>query len=84
MSQSFASELLEAFHAGEGADSVRQSVRLVTQQLIETAATSRSAPADGNARRLGSPTRTGSRPSLVSTQAGDMELRISKLREGSF
>jgi putative transposase len=28
--------------------------------------------------------RSGSRPRLVSTQAGDIDLRIPKLRKGSF
>jgi putative transposase len=38
-SQSVASELLEAFRAGEGVDLVRESVRLVMQDLIEAEAT---------------------------------------------
>lgn len=39
LSQSVASELLEAFRAGEGVDLVRESVRLVMQDLIEAEAT---------------------------------------------
>ena len=35
LSQSVASELLEAFRAGEGVDLVRESVPLVMQELIE-------------------------------------------------
>jgi hypothetical protein len=35
LSQSVASELLEAFRAGEGVDLIRESVRLVMQNLIE-------------------------------------------------
>ena len=35
LSQSVASELLEAFRAGEGVDLIRESVRLVMQDLIE-------------------------------------------------
>lgn len=38
LSQSFASELLEAFRAGEGVDLIRESVRLVMQDLIEAEA----------------------------------------------
>ena len=41
LSQSALSELLEAFRAGEGVDLVRESVRLVMQELIETEATER-------------------------------------------
>ena len=36
--QSVASELLEAFRAGEGVDLIRESVPLVMQELIETEA----------------------------------------------
>src|SRR5215211_5018186 len=70
LSQSVASELLEAFRAGEGVDLVRESVRLVMQELIETET------------RLTD--RNGSRPRLLATQAGDVQLRIPKLRRGSF
>ena len=35
LSQSVASELLEAFRAGAGVDLIRESVRLVMQDLIE-------------------------------------------------
>ena len=84
LSQSVASELLEAFRAGEGVDLIRESVRLVMQDLIETEATE----AIGAGRYERSETRmterNGSRPRLVATQAGDVELRIPKLRQGSF
>ena len=51
LSQSVASELLEAFRAGEGVDLIRESVRLVMQELIETEATEHI----GAGRRCGSP-----------------------------
>lgn len=38
LSQSAVSDLLEAFRAGEGVDLVRESVRLVLQELIEAEA----------------------------------------------
>ena len=41
LSQSALSELLEAFRAGEGVDLIRESVRLVLQELIEAEATER-------------------------------------------
>jgi putative transposase len=41
LSKSVASELLEAFRAGEGVDLIRESVRLVMQELIEAEATER-------------------------------------------
>lgn len=84
LSQSVASELLEAFRAGEGVDLVRESVRLVMQELIETEATE-VVGAGRYERSEGRTTqRNGSRPRLVATQAGDVELRIPKMRQGSF
>ncbi len=84
LSQSVASELLEAFRAGEGVDLIRESVRLVMQELIETEA-SEVVGAGRYERSRGRVTeRNGSRPRLVATQAGDVELRIPKLRQGSF
>ena len=84
LSQSVASELLEAFRAGEGVDLIRESVRLVMQELIETEATEQIG-ADRYERTESRVTdRNGSRPRLVATQAGDVELRIPKLRKGSF
>ena len=84
LSQSVASELLEAFRAGEGVDLIRESVRLVMQELIETETTQQI----GAGRYERSDTRTternGSRAKLISTQAGDVELKIPKLRQGSF
>jgi putative transposase len=84
LSKSVASELLEAFRAGEGVDLIRESVRLVMQELIETEA-SEQIGADRYERTGTRVTdRNGSRPRLVATQAGDVELRIPKLRKGSF
>src|SRR5215217_1422023 len=84
LSQSVAIELLEAFRAGEGVDLIRESVRLVMQELIETEATERIGA--GHYERTGTRVtdRNGSRPRLVTTQAGDVQLRIPKLRKGSF
>ena len=84
LSQSVASELLEAFRAGEGVDLIRESVRLVMQELIETETTERIG-ADRYQRSDSRVTeRNGSRPRLLATQAGDVPLRIPKLRKGSF
>jgi transposase-like protein len=76
--------LLDAFRAGEGVDLVRDAVRLVMQELIETGATEQIGA--GRYERSDSriTDRNGARPRLVATQAGDIELRIPKLRKGSF
>jgi transposase-like protein len=84
LSQSVLSDLLDAFRAGEGVDLVRDAVRLVMQELIEVEAAERI----GADRYERSDTRTternGSWPRLLATQAGDVELKIPKLRKGSF
>ena len=82
--QSALSELLEAFRAGEGVDLVRESVRMVMQELIETEATEIVGAGRYERGETRSTQRNGSRPRLVATQAGDVELRIPKLRQGSF
>src|SRR3954470_21015431 len=84
LSQSAVSELLEAFRAGDGVDLIRESVRMVLQELIETEA----AQVIGAARYERTATRTtqrnGGRERVLSTQAGDVPLRIPKLRQGAF
>src|ERR687890_1293627 len=84
LSQSVVSELLEAFRAGEGVDLIRESVRLVMQDLIETEATERVGAGRYERSESRVTDRNGARPRLVATQAGDVELRIPKLRKGSF
>src|SRR4051794_35582828 len=84
LSQSAVSELLEAFRAGEGVDLIRESVLMVLQELIETEA----AEVIGAARYERTATRTternGHRERMLSTQAGDVSLRIPKVRQGAF
>src|SRR3954452_1154524 len=84
LSQSAVSELLEAFRSGEGVDLIRESVRLVLQELIEAEA-SEVIGADRYERTSTRTTdRNGARLRTLSTQAGDIGLRIPKLRKGSF
>jgi putative transposase len=84
LSQSALSELLDAIRAGGSADVMREAMALVLQQLIELEADQ----AIGAGRYVRSEARTthrnGSRSRLLSTKAGDVELRIPKLRTGSF
>ena len=84
LSESVLSELLDAFRVGEGVDLVRDAVRLVMQELIEVEAAEQVGA--GRYERVESRVteRNGSRPRLVATQAGDIELKIPKLRKGSF
>jgi transposase-like protein len=82
--QSALSELLEAFRAGDGVDLIRDSVRVALQELIELEATERigAAPYERTDDRVAE--RNGHRPRMLTTKAGDVELRIPKLRKGSF
>ncbi len=77
-------ELLTAIRAGGDIDVVRQGVALMLQALIDAEATARI----GAERFERSDTRTtqrnGTRDRLLSTKAGDVELKIPKLRQGSF
>jgi transposase-like protein len=84
LSQSALSELLDAIRAGDGTDVLRDAMALVLQELIELEA----AQAIGAGRYERTEERTthrnGSRTRLLSTKAGDVDLRIPKFREGSF
>src|SRR3954451_2030907 len=85
LSQSAVSELLEAFRTGEGVDPVGESVRMVMQEVIEAEATERIGAAKYERTESRSTERNGARDRLLATtQAGDVELRIPKLRKGSF
>ena len=84
LSQSVLSELLDAFRAGEGIDLVRDAVRLVMQELIEVEAVERIGAGRYERSDARITERNGARPHLLATQAGDIELKIPKLRKGSF
>ncbi|HUP62564.1 MAG TPA: IS256 family transposase [Thermoanaerobaculia bacterium] len=84
LSQSALSELLDAIRAGGSEDVIREAMALVLQELIELEASQ----AIGARRYERTDERTthrnGARSRLLSTKAGDVELRIPKLRHGSF
>lgn len=84
LSQSAASELLEAFRAGDGVDLIRESVRFVLQELIEAEASE--VIGAGRYERTSSRAteRNGYRRRGLTTKAGDVQLAIPKLRSGSF
>jgi hypothetical protein len=84
LSQSAVSELLEAFRSGEGVDLVRESVPMVMQELIEAEATERIGAGKYERTESRTTERNGARDRLLATQVGDVELRIPKLRKGSF
>lgn len=77
-------ELLDAIRSGGDIDVVRRGVEFMLQALIDAEATARI----GAERFERTPERTtqrnGTRDRLLSTKAGDVELKIPKLRQGSF
>jgi putative transposase len=84
LSQSALSELLEAFRTGEGVNLIQDGVRLALKELIEADATS-VIGADRYERTTERKTeRNGTRPRTLTTTAGDVQLRIPKLRKGTF
>jgi len=84
LNESDLSDLLAALRAGDMTDTVRTSVEWVLQQLIEAEATAVIGARPHERSELRVTQRNGHRPKLVSTAAGDVELAIPKLREGSF
>ena len=77
-------ELLAAVQGGEMTERIRTSLVWVLQALIEAecAASIGAAPHERTDARLAQ--RNGHRPKLITTTAGDVELAIPKLRQGSF
>jgi transposase-like protein len=84
LDQSALTDLLDALRSGGDLDFLREAMQLVLQALIDLEATQ----VIGAERYERSTTRTthrnGSRARLLSTKAGDVDLQIPKLRNGSF
>jgi transposase-like protein len=75
---------LDAIRAGGDLDVVRRGLELVLQALIESELTE-TIGADRHERaETRTNQRNGARSRLLSTKAGDVELRVPKLRRGSF
>src|SRR4029450_14085820 len=77
-------EVLDALKAADVDDRIRQAAQTIYQALIEAELTSviGAAPNQRTPERLAQ--RNGHRQRLLATTAGDLELRIPKLRTGSF
>jgi putative transposase len=79
LSESAVSELLEVLRTGDAVDLIRESVRMVLQELIETEASDVIGAARYERTDSRVNERNGSRPRILATQAGDIDLRIPKL-----
>ena len=84
LNQSALSDLLDALRAGGDLDVIREGLALVLQALIDAEATQHIGARPYERSEQRTTHRNGSRSRLLSTKAGDVELRIPKLREGSF
>lgn len=75
---------MPALQAGDGVDLVRESVRMVLQELIETE--SSEAIGAGRYQRTSErlTERNGSSPKLLTTTGGDVSAAIPKMRSASF
>ena len=84
LDQSALLEVLDALKAADVGDRVRAAAETVYQALIEAELTDLigAAPHQRSAERTA--VRNGYRSRVLSTTAGDLELRIPKLRTGSF
>ncbi len=84
LDQSALTELLDALKSGGDLDFMRRAMEVVLQLLIELEATEKIGA--GRYERTDTRTthRNGSRSRLLSTKAGDVNLQIPKLRQGSF
>jgi putative transposase len=78
------STLLDALDQHPEPDLVREMVRFLYQALIEAEATEHIGAEPHERSMTRTTRRNGSRPRTVTTKAGDLELKIPKLRRGSF
>src|SRR5581483_8608383 len=84
LDQSALLEVLEALKAAEVDDRVRQAAETIYQALIEAELSSVIGAAPHQRADTRTAQRNGHRPRTVTTTGGDLELRIPKLRAGSF
>lgn len=84
LDESAVSGFLDALRVGEGTDLVRELTQWALQQLIDAEATERigADPRERSPERVTH--RNGTRPKVLSTKAGDLQLAIPKLRKGPF
>src|SRR6476659_9897154 len=84
LSQSALLEILDAIKEADVADRVRESAATIYQALIEAELTSVIGAEPHERTDASTGQRNGHRPRTLSTTAGDLDLRIPKLRTGSF
>jgi putative transposase len=84
LDQSALLEVLEALKAADVDDRIRSAATTIYQALIEAELTAVIGAGPHERTDARTAQRNGSRPRILTTTAGDLELRIPKLRAGSF
>jgi putative transposase len=84
LDESAIADLLDALRAGSHLDVIREGLALVLQALINAEAAQHIGAQPYECTDTRTAHRNGSRTRLLSTKAGDVELKILKVREGSF
>jgi hypothetical protein len=84
LSQSDLMRLLESIRTADGVEAIRVLCERILQELIEAEATEAigAAPREHSSER--STWRNGHRERLLTSQAGDLDLKVPKVRTGSF
>ncbi len=84
LNQSALLQITEALRTADGGDVMRQMLGFMLQALVEAEATSAIGAAPHERTENRTAQRNGSRSKTVSTTAGDLTVKIPKLRTGSF
>ncbi|MFG2376429.1 IS256 family transposase [Streptomyces sp. NPDC048504] len=84
LSQSDLIQLLQSLRAADGVETIRMLCERILQELIEAEATEAIGAAPGEHSDQRATWRNGHRERLLTTQAGDLDLKIPKVRTGSF
>jgi putative transposase len=84
LDQSALLEVLQALKAADVDDRIRSAATTIYQALIEAELTAVIGASPHERTDARTAQRNGSRPRTLTTTAGDLELRIPKLRAGSF
>src|SRR5260370_19514268 len=82
LDQSALLEVLDALRNADASDRIKQAAETIYQALIDAELTAVIGAHERTASRTN--LSNGSRPRTITTTAGDLELRIPKLRTGSF
>jgi putative transposase len=84
LSQSALLEVLDALKASDSTDVIRHALQVMLQQLIDAEATAfiGAEPHQRTEERITQ--RNGTRSKTITTAAGDVDLSITKLRQGAF